>query len=136
MSMISDVKIAIVSKLQEVYPIGYVIYDEDKPENMSKPSFLITITNQSHNRRPNNKFINEITFDIAYYSDKPEIRIDSIRVQEELLRAFDFIGTYQARSKSAKITDNVLHITFVIRYTEGIEVPFNFMQQQQTNTNI
>lgn len=134
--MISDVKEAIVNKLKEIYPTGYVIYDEVLPETNSKPSFLIAITNQSYSKRFNNKYNSVLSFDVAYYSDQTAVRADCIRVQEDLLRAFELIGTFLVREKNAKITDNVLHFTFDIRYSEFIEEQSVLMQQRQINTNI
>jgi hypothetical protein len=134
--MISEIKAAIINKLSEIYPAGYVIYDEELPGTASRPSFLITLTGQSYGKRLRNKFTSELSFDIAFYSDQTAARTDCIRVQEDLLRAFDFVGTYQARNKNAKITDNVLHFTFDIRYSEVKEDQSSLMQQKQIITNL
>lgn len=134
--MISDVKAAIISKIQEIYPSGYTIYDEDLPVSVSKPAFLIQITNQSYSRQAGNKYLSELSFDISYYSAQTAIRADMIGVQEAMLQAFDLIGTYQIKNKVAKITDNVLHFTFNIRYSEAKEEAITFMQHQKTNTKI
>lgn len=133
--MISDVKEAIINKLEEIYPTGYLIYDEVLPEIAMKPSFLITVTKQSHSKRLGNKYISEVSFNIAYYSSQSAVRVDCLNVQEELLRAFDYVGNFQVRNKVAQILDNVLHLTFVIRYCEQKEdQPSIPMQQQTTNT--
>ena len=134
--MISDVKNAIKNKLTELYPTGCVVYDEDLPETISKPSFLLQITSQNYNRRTGNRFSSELTFDVSYFSDQSAVRTDCIAVQENLLQTFDLIGTYQVRNKVAKITDNVLHFTFDIRYSEIVEEEICYMQQQQTNTKL
>jgi hypothetical protein len=134
--MISDVKAAIVSKLQGVYPDGYVIYDEELPETISRPSFLITLMGQSYNKRLFNKYTSELSFDITYLSDQTAIRSDCLRVQEDLLQAFDFVDTFKVRNKNAKVTDNVLHFTFGIRYSELKEDQSDLMQQKQINTNL
>lgn len=133
--MISDIKESIKSKLLELYP-GNVIYDEDLPETLTKPSFLIQITSQSYNRRIGNRYISDLIFDISYFSDQTAVRADYIAVQEKLLQSFDLIGTHQVRSKVAKITDNVLHFTFEIRYSEMVDTEVSVMQQQQTNTKL
>lgn len=132
--MMSDLKTAIVNKLMELYPTGYAIYDEDLPDSISKPAFLIRITKQSYNRQLNNKFISNITIDISYYSSKSAIRSDCIQVQETLLKAFDLLGTYQVTNKIAGITESILHFTFDIRFTEIISKEEYLMQQQKTNT--
>jgi len=134
--MISDAKAAIVNKLKELYPTGYVIYDEVLPETISTPAFLIRIASQSYNKRFNNKYTNELSFDVAYYSNLTTARVDCVSIQENLLHAFDLISTYKVRNKNAKITDNVLHFTFDIRYSEFIAEELILMQQQQINTNL
>lgn len=135
--MLSVIKEAIANKLIELYPTGYEIYEETLPESYIKPSFLVTITNQSYHKRLGNRYTSELSLDITYYSDQTSIRLDCLRVQEELLRAFDFIGTFQVRNKIAKITDNVLHFTFDIIYSEKKEEQASsLMQQKQIITNI
>lgn len=134
--MISDLKSGLISKLLEVFPTGYVTYDEDLPENISKPAFLIQITNQSYNHRVGSRFISDISFDISYYTDKTAVRADCIQIQETLLKAFDIIDACQVINKTAKITDSILHFTFDIRYSEMLQEEKSYMQQQQTNTNI
>lgn len=134
--MISDLKAAIVSKLLELYPSGFMIYDEDLPDSITKPAYLIQITSQSYDRRVSNKYNSELSFNISYYSNQTSVRTDCIQVQEVLLRAFDNIGSCQVMNKIAKITDNILHFTFDIRYSEELQEEKCFMQQQQTNTDL
>ncbi len=133
--MISSVRQAIVNKLLECYP-GYTIYDEDVPQNFKSQSFLITLIDQDYRKRMNDKFDSVLSFDVAYYSDKEntEIKEDCLDAQLNLFRAFDLIGTYRVLNKQANITDNVLHFTFEIRYSEVNNIEYIKMQQQQTNT--
>ncbi|MDD2401694.1 MAG: hypothetical protein PHD60_05720 [Clostridia bacterium] len=136
--MISDIKQAIVNKLLEIYPSGYTIYDEDIPQNFKTPSFLITLIEQDYSKRLNTIYKGLVSFDVAYFSDKgiAKIKADCLQKQEALLRAFDFIGTYKVLNKNARITDNVLHMTFDVSYSEvktETEIP---MQTQETTTNI
>ncbi|SHH55002.1 hypothetical protein SAMN02745135_01171 [Caloranaerobacter azorensis DSM 13643] len=135
--MINDVKQAIVNKLLELYP-DYIIYDEDIPQNFKTPSFLISLIEQSYSKRLNNKYQSLLSFDIAYFSHKrkTEIKSDCLSVQLNLLREFDLIDTYRVLNKQATITDDVLHITFDINYSEIKEEEFVKMQKQTTNTNI
>lgn len=132
--MISDIKQAIVNKLLELYP-NYVVYDEDIPQNFKTPSFLITLVEQNYNKRLNNKYQSTLSFDIAYFSDKSstEIKNDCLDVQIDLIRAFDLVGSYRVLNKQATITDDVLHITFDINYSEVKEEEFVKMQKQTTN---
>ena len=134
--MISDVKSAITNKLMELYPTGYAVYDEMVPEGVAKPYFLISVTNQTYSKRISNKYISVLSLDITYHSDQAAIRVDAISKQETLLRAFDFISTYNVKNKVAKITDNVLHFTFDIQYYEMSQEEFTLMQHQTINTKI
>jgi hypothetical protein len=135
--MISSVKQAIVNKLLEIYP-GATIYDEDVPQGFSKPSFLITLTDHDYGKRLNVIYKSRLSFDVAYLSDKSkaEINTDCQSVQLNLLRMFDLIGTFRVLNKKTITTDNVLHFTFDVNYSEiktEIGVP---MQTETTNTNI
>ena len=133
--MISSVKQAIVDKLLECYQ-GYTIYDEDVPQHFRTPSFLITLIDQEYRKRINDKFDSVLSFDVAHFSDKEntEIKADCLEVQLNLFRAFDLIGTFRVLNKQATITDNVLHFTFEIRYSEINDIQYDKMQRQQTNT--
>ena len=135
--MINSVKQAIVNNLAEIYP-GRTIYDEDVPQNFKVPSFLITLIDQDYNKRMNVKFRSLLSFDIAYFSDKEvtEIKTDCIYVQQALFRGFDTIETYRVINKQSNVTDNVLHFTFGINYSEIKATMETKMQTQQTNTNL
>jgi len=126
--MINDVKQAIANKLLDLHP-GYTVYDEDIPQNFRQPSFLITLTDQDYSKRISNKYKSLLSFDIAYFSDKKptEIKNDCYEVQENLLRGLDLIGSFRVQNKQANITDNVLHITFDINYSEIKVETFNKM---------
>lgn len=132
--MISNIKQAIVNKLLELYP-DYTIYDEDVPQNFKTPSFLISLIEQNYSKRLNNKYKSTLSFDIAYFSDEDstEIKNDCLDVQIDLIRAFDLVGSYRVLNKQATITDDVLHITFDINYSELKEEEFVKMQKQTTN---
>ncbi len=135
--MINNTKQAIVDKLIELYP-GYKIYDEDIPQNFKKPSFLISLTDQDYSKRLNSKFKSLISFDVAYFSNKrvTEIKEECQKVQMTLFRGFDLIGSFRVFNKQSNITDNVLHFTFDIQFSEIKEEVSDKMQKQQTNTNI
>lgn len=156
--MINDVKQAIVNKLLEVFP-GYTIYDEDIPQNFKTPSFLVTVIEQNYGKRLANKYNSTVSFDVAYFSNKGknEIKSDCQAVQVNLLRDFDIISSYKTvvdeepeepeepeetlvldknfgvLNKNAQIVDNVLHITFDVRYSELKIEEFAKMQTQTTN---
>lgn len=132
--MISDIKQAIAQKILELYP-ETTIYDEDIPQNFKTPSFLVTVIEQSYGKRLADKYNSTVSFDVAYFSDKKknEIKSDCQAVMVNLLRAFDLMDTFRARNLQANITDNVLHITFDVSYSEMKIKEFTKMQKQTTN---
>ena len=136
--MINNVKQAIVNKLNELYP-DYTIYDEDVSEHIETPSFKITLIEQYYNKKLNTRFQSSLTFDIAYFSDKrvEEIKNDCYFVQSKLLKGFDRVGPYRIMNKQAKITDQVLHFTFNVSYTETLVEDIEKMKQlEDLKTNI
>lgn len=135
--MINDVRQTIVNMLGELYP-GNSIYADDVPQDFETPSFLISLINQDYEKRLNSKYKSLLSFDVAYFSDKgaTEIKTDCQEMQLVLFRAFDLIGSYRVLNKQANTTDNVLHFTFNISYSESRVETGTTMQTQQTNTNI
>ena len=132
--MISEIKQAIAQKIHEQYPSA-TIYDEDVPQNFKTPSFLVTVIEQSYGKRLADKYNSTVSFDVAYFSDKKknEIKSDCQAVMVNLLRAFDLLDAFRARNLQANITDNVLHITFDVSYSELKIEEFAKMQKQTTN---
>ena len=134
--MINEIIQAIADKLADLYP-GYEIYADDIPQDFFTPSFLIVLADHDYG----NKIYGNsgtVIMDVAYFSDKgsQEIKGDCRAVQENLLRYFDIIGDFRATGKNARTVDNVLHLTFNVKYSE-INLTEEFaMQKQQTNTNI
>lgn len=135
--MISEMKQTIVNKLQELYPT-YPIYMDDVPQSFTKPAFIIFLIEQEYKKRLNSTYIGRIRFDVSYYLDKPieEIKLDCQRVQENLFRKFDLVGTFRAINKKIEFVDNVLHFTFDIKYSEMKVDMETQMKSQTTNTNI
>lgn len=127
---------SITQKLNELYPNCWV-YADNVLQNFKTPAFVIYVIEQDYNKRIDNKYNGRIGFDVAYFSDKPasKIKSDCLEVQETLLREFDEVGEFRILNKNARITDNVLHITFNIRYSELKLGEFAKMQTQTTNTN-
>lgn len=135
--MVQTVKSAIASKLKELYPT-YNIYDEDVPQKFKTPSFMLSLINQDYTKRLDVKYSGLLSFDLAYFSDEnvAETKGDCIAKQQAILRAFDLVGTFRVLNKQANITDNVLHITFDVRYSEVKDIEEIKMQKQETNTNL
>lgn len=138
--MISDIKNAIVYKLKELYP-DCKRYTDDIPQKFTKPAFVIFEIDHDYAKRLNAKYNGRISFDVAYFSDKPsqEIKSDCLTIQETLLREFNLIGTtnkFRVLNKNARITDNVLHMTFDVNYSEVNTTTEAKMKTQTTNTNL
>lgn len=136
--MINDIQMAIVAKLKELFPDNVRKirrYIDDIPQDFKKPAFVLFEVDQEYSKRLNTKYNGRITFDLAFFSDKSsqEIKSDCLAIQEELLRGFDRFGAFKALNKNARITDNVLHMTFDINYSE-IKVDTGVpMQTQKIN---
>ena len=135
--MISEIKQAIVQEILGLYPT-VTVYADDIPQNFKKPSFLLTLIEQSYGKRLDNKFTSAVSLDLAYFSDKEksDIKSDCQAVQVDILRAFDLVGGFRIRNLQATIVDNVLHITFDISYSELKIEEFAKMRTQTTTTNI
>lgn len=142
--MISDIQLAAVAKLKELFPDEtrkIRRYIDDIPQEFKKPAFVLFEVDQDYSKRINTKYNGRITFDLAFFSDKAtqEIKSDCLSVQETLLRGFDLIGTnnlFRVLNKNARITDNVLHMTFDVNYSETKTTTEGKMKTQETNTNI
>lgn len=135
--MISEIKSAIAYKLKDLFP-KCKRYADNVPQNFTQPSFLINLIDQDYGKRIGYKFKSRISFDVAYFSDKPsaEIKSDCHCIQETLLREFDTIGKFRPLNKQASTVDDVLHITFDIVYSEMINKTENKMRESETNTNL
>lgn len=137
--MISDIKSAIINKLKVTYPAITKRYTDDNvPQNFAKPSFFVSVIDQDYEKRIRTKYKGLLSFDLAYFSDKDvaTIKSDCLAMQETLLREFDLVGSFRIQNKNARTTDNVLHMTFDVNYSEmkvETSVP---MQTQTTNTNL
>ena len=135
--MISALKQAIAQEILGLYPTA-TIYDEDIPQNFKTPSFLVIVIEQGYGKRLDNKFTSTVSFDVAYFSDKKknEKKSDCQAVMVNLIRAFDLMGGFRAQNLQATIVDNVLHITFDVKYSELKIEEFVKMQTQTTKTKI
>lgn len=135
--MIADIRQAIVNRLRELYP-DHKRYVDDIPQDFKKPSFVVFQIDQDYSKRLNTKYNGRISFDVAYFSDKPkqDVKTDCFAVQEALMREFDTFGAFRAINKNARITDNVLHMTFDVNYSEMKVEDQTPMQTQTTNTNL
>jgi hypothetical protein len=121
--MIDDILSAIKSELAALYP-SCVVYDYYHAQDFKTPSFLISIIDHGYGKRLKNTRKGKLSLDLQYFSgaksvDIKAIRADCFAVQQVLLREIDLIGaSFRALNKDARITDNVLHFTFDINYSE------------------
>ena len=138
--MLNEIKQSIKDNLTALFPPGegYALFDETVPEGSEKPYFLLLLTEQTYSKKLKNKYQSTLSFDLGYYSnlDIAENKKDLMRVQETLIRSFDSAGTYRVRNKSAQITEQVLHVTFDISYSEMKVEEAVSMQQIEATTNI
>ncbi len=136
--MINDIQLAVVAKLKELFPDSVRKirrYIDDIPQKFEKPAFVLFEVDQDYSKRLNVKYKGRITFDLAFFSDKAsqEIKSDCLAIQEELLRGFDYFGAFKALNKNARVTDNVLHMTFDVNYSEMKVDTGTHMQDHKIN---
>jgi hypothetical protein len=136
--MISEIKAAIIAKLVELYPVIERYTDDDIPQDFSKPSFYLLVYDHDYRQRLKVTRSGTLSFDLSYFSDKPvsEMKSDCLEKQETIQRGFLILGSFKAININARVTDNVLHVTFDVRYSEMIKETGAAMQSQATNTNI
>lgn len=122
--MTDDIIAAIEARLKTFCPTVYRFYC---PQKFKTPSFLISVTDQDYGRLLRGAFTGKLSLDLQYFSgakavDLKAIRADCVSMQETLLRGFNLIGRFRCVNKDVRITDNVLHFTFDIKYSERVTV--------------
>ncbi|QEY33732.1 hypothetical protein FL966_00910 [Caproiciproducens galactitolivorans] len=120
--MTDDIIAAIETQLNVLAPTA-TIYRYYCPQNFKTPSFLISIIDQDYGRLLRGTYTGKLSFDVQYFSgtkliDIKATRADCISMQETLLKGMDLVGRFRCINKDARITDNVLHFTFDIKYSE------------------
>lgn len=137
--MINSIETAILKALQVNYPLTtYKYYIDNIPQDYVKPAFYLKAIDTVYDKRLDKKYRSTITFDLSYYSElyEEDIIAECIDIQISILRILDFAGIYKILNKNARITDNVLHVTFDVAYSEMVTETGTPMQSQTTNTNI
>lgn len=115
--MVFSINNEIFEKLHGLYP-SCTLYDEDIPQNFKTPSFLLTVIDQDYSNRLGKASKGAISYDLAYYSNKQDIKTDCAVVAQNIFRSFDVVGGYRILDKQSTIVDNVLHVTFKVKYSE------------------
>lgn len=138
--MIPEIQKAIAAAASALYP-GCTVYKDYDPQNFKMPSFLITIADQDYAKRLGTVNKGKVSVDLQYFSGVSAtniagVRADCLVAQENLLHGFDLIGGFRVINKDARITDNVLHFTFDIKYSEILVSDETKMNIMQTNTSI
>lgn len=132
----AEIQKVLKQRLTELFP-KVTIYEEDLPEAYQKPSFhLQTITRQI-SQGLSGREKHEYSFDISYYSNiAGGIKKDCLEVGTVLLKDFYLGNGYTLRNKKAQTIENILHVTFEIRFTLQKEETAGKMQSQETNAVI
>lgn len=139
--MIRDVKELIEYKLKDLYPLA-TIYDEVKPTNSVKPSFLIQVVDQKYTKILRDKYKSVISFKTTYFSDKNEneIKNDILKVQRELFRELELLEglNFKIRllNKGIEIVNNELNFMFDVKYSEEKIIDYAKINKiEQINSN-
>lgn len=120
--MTDDIILAVETQLKALYP-NATVYCFYCPQNFKTPSFLISVVDQDYGRLLRGSFNSKLSLDVQYFSGEKSVdikatRADCVSMQETLLRRFNLIGRFRCINKDARITDNVLHFMFDIKYSE------------------
>lgn len=129
--MVDDIITAIEAELKNLCPTVYKFY---QPQKFKTPSFLISVTDQNYGRLLHGSFAGKISLDVQYFSGAKSVdikatRADCVSMQETLLRGFNLVGGFRCINKDARITDNVLHFTFDVKYRECVAAANPIMEK-------
>lgn len=140
--MIRDIKGLIECKLKDLYPLA-TIYDEVKPTNFVKPSFLIQVVDQKYTKILMDKYKNVISFKTTYFSDKNEneIKNDILTVQGKLFRELEVLEglNFKIRllNKRIEIVNNELNFMFDLKYSEEKIIDYGKINKiERINSNL
>lgn len=114
------------------------VYREDVPQNFKKPSFIVTIYEQSPSRGINARLKNEVNLDVLYFPKNErgaEGQEDCWNVGQALSREFAVPG-FKIKNRNMKIEDHVLHFLFDVNYREIKEEEAELMQSMLQETNM
>jgi hypothetical protein len=135
--MISDIQKAIDNALSTLYP-AYTLYNNYVPQKFKTPSFRVRVFEHAYSKQLADTYKGVTSFDVAFFSalDAANIEADCLSVQETLMRGLDLCSGFRILNKDAKITDNVLHITLDVKYSERLTIPEIPMQSLDTNSSL
>lgn len=100
------------------------MYRNNIPQDFKVPCFLVTVTDTQAQRKLFNSLQIRQSMDVSYFPEagKQERLFECEKIKEEMMRAFDVIGTeglsFYVTGKNANVTDDVLHFMFDVIYKE------------------
>lgn len=132
--MVDDIITAIETELKTLCPNIAEIYRYYCPQHFKTPSFLISVIDHGHGRLLRGTSSSKLSLDIQYFSgaksvDIKAIRADCVSMQETLLRGLNLVGRFRIINKDARITDNVLHLTCDVKYSERDKITDPYMNK-------
>lgn len=107
------------------------VYQDDVPQNFSKPSFLISIYDFGSSKSLNRKVKSDISIDIMYFPENEQTdgaKEECWAIAQGMNRIFS-IQDFKIKNRNMKIEDGVLHYMFDVQYKEYKEVADNTMQE-------
>lgn len=134
-STINNIISAIAGMLKTVKP-GCVVYADSVPQSFKKNSFYIQLTDHEYGKRIGNRYSSVVTFDIAYFSVSPSVCTDCHETAENVMRLLNTVGVFRPVNVVSRVTDNVLHIMFDVKYSEIEEASFVAMRTSDVNSKI
>lgn len=130
---------AIASECRQALPEIRKFYRDNIPQNFEEPSILIFTIETAAVRRIGNRQRITHSMDVQYFpdGDAEDCRKKCETAKQEMLRHFDVITSdgmkFYVKSKTASITDDVLHLMFTVIYTESEEKEEPKMEEINTN---
>jgi hypothetical protein len=116
--MVVEIIQAIADKIKELYPSA-TIYDESVPQGFKDGSFFISVIDDSYSKSIANRFKGSVSFDLAYFpSNMNNLNNECFQVSQNVFRAFDLLSGFRITGKTSNVTDDVLHMQFVVKYRE------------------
>lgn len=114
---------AVSSECLKICPEARV-YRNNIPQGFKAPCFLVIMTDTQAQRKLFNSLQITHSIDVSYFSEvgKEERLFECEKMKEEMMRAFDVIGSdglsFYVTGKNANVTDDVLHFMFNVSCTE------------------
>lgn len=120
--------------LEQVKPC--TIYKEDLPPEHARPSFLISLKEQTLQKGINSRETYRVTVDISYYpADTQFPKLESQRLGAELAGGLR-IADLKMKKRNWKFEENTLHLLFDAEVRSYLSDDEPHMQTMSQNTNL